>query len=229
VAGGSSALPLPDAGQAFRNGQYEKTQMLLGGTHDEGRLFVTAITDAQYPTLLNVIYGANGSAVMAEYALGQFETASLALATATTDYSPQRPISMCSNLYTAQFAAVRTNYVYTYEFTDEDAPPIIAYPAPATKNLPAYGAAHTFELGFLFDFDPPVTLSSSQAVLADQMIDYWSNFARTGNPNGPTVPQWRKFNESSDTQRLDTGPSGVGHIDIATEHNCAFWTSVGAS
>jgi len=32
--------------------------------------------------------------------------------------------------------------------------------------------------------------SSADIGLADQMASYWTNFAKTGNPNGPDLPAW---------------------------------------
>ena len=31
--------------------------------------------------------------------------------------------------------------------------------------------------------------------LSDMMMDYWTNFAKTGNPNGGDLPTWETFNE----------------------------------
>jgi len=30
--------------------------------------------------------------------------------------------------------------------------------------------------------------------LSDSMMGYWANFARTGDPNGPDLPEWPAYN-----------------------------------
>jgi para-nitrobenzyl esterase len=46
--------------------------------------------------------------------------------------------------------------------------------------------------------------------LSSQMNDYWVNFAKTGDPNGPGLPHWRAFTTKRDELMnfTETGPKG---------------------
>jgi para-nitrobenzyl esterase len=68
-------------------------------------------------------------------------------------------------------------------------------------------APHTSEIPYCFDslahagpIVGPVT--PAKQALADKVSTYWANFAKTGNPNGKGLPQWRPYN-------LETRPTLV--------------------
>ncbi|MBR7101999.1 MAG: carboxylesterase family protein [Tidjanibacter sp.] len=90
----------------------------------------------------------------------------------------------------ADFALLREEQghrpVFTYKFT---------------RELPGddAGAFHSSELWYLFG-----TLSRSwrpfvdaDYKLSEQMITYWTNFVKTGDPNSSSVPEWRPYVESN--------------------------------
>ncbi len=102
--------------------------------------------------------------------------------------------------------------VYRYSF-DRKIPV-----APDTKvnGVPAtaadVGARHAGEIEYVFgalDSSPQVPWQPADRQLSDLMMSYWSNFARSGDPNGGGLPRWPRY----------TGEAGpqVMHLDVASE------------
>ena len=111
--------------------------------------------------------------------------------------------------------------VYAYEFADRQAPPQfgITWPIPT-------GAYHTAELLYLFDSPAgPATLNAKQQLLAEQMITYWAQFARTGNPNSAQLPEWPRARHAV-VQSLAPGSDGIRPVTLTDEHPCGFWAGL---
>lgn len=234
---------------ALEAGTYNHVPVIEGTNHDEGALFVLLrfiasgkLTSAQYTANLQQLFGPFASAVQAEYPVNASTSPDQADARVFTDVAFSCSARTADRLFSTSVPT------YAYEFNDPDP---LGIDGLATLLLGLdfkLGDMHATELSYVFDgiLDtaggafpelagasllpyPLSALTVAHPALARQMMAYWTNFAATGNPNGPGLPAWSPYNPASDQfQSLTSAGSGTGPIsNFASEHQCAFWSTLG--
>jgi para-nitrobenzyl esterase len=211
---GTALLPEAPA-TAVRAGRAMRVPVLAGNNRDEHRAIIGVVeiiqghyTAADYEAVLRTAFGDDAPRVAARYPVSAYGTPGLAWAAAATDR-----IWACPALTTQRLLARRAP-VYAYEFAERHGPAL-------TDSYP-WGAAHGYELPYLFDVAGFLTAGAIQPGLAAEMIDSWARFAATGRAPWPAV----KPGERAPWARVFTaGHSGL--IDVGAEHQCGFWSMIG--
>jgi para-nitrobenzyl esterase len=88
--------------------------------------------------------------------------------------------------------------VYRYHFE------LAALPS---KFHPGTFAFHSDDIEYVFgtlDTRPGETVRPEDRKLSAQMMSYWTNFAKTGDPNGPGLPTWPKYGAKDELIHLDS-------------------------
>jgi len=98
--------------------------------------------------------------------------------------------------WAANRAANSRSKVYVYDFTHR-------MPGPVHDS---WGSYHSSEIVYwtrnLDRLDRPWT--SADRKVSDNLSGYWLNFIKTGQPNGPTLPEWKPFDRANQ-QIMDLG------------------------
>jgi para-nitrobenzyl esterase len=78
------------------------------------------------------------------------------------------------------------------------------------------GARHAGEIEYVFGAlgaEPPVPWEDADRKLSDLMMTYWTNFARTGDPNGPGLPAWPRYSGKDATPVMHLNETSTARAD----------------
>lgn len=184
-----------DVHQLFSEGQQTDVDVLLGFTADEGMNTVAPKDAKTFSDIVTNRFGVLSERALAlfpasdsEAARSQVRMHTAEVAWRMTTWARMQTVSGKNGVFVFRFARV---------------PPFQPY-----KNLRAAG--HGAELSYVFGYPPGFAFffleapwkAWRDAQLMDQIQTYWTNFAKTGDPNGKGLPTWPAFKED---QLLDFG------------------------
>ena len=198
--------PVPDI---FAQGRQSDVPLLAGWNHDEG-----SVKAVKGQTSLENLKAT------ATKDFGEKADGFLHLYPATTDAQARRSLQ---DLAGDRFIAWST-WKWMEAQTRTGKQPVYRYRFdlgfPHAPEIPDPGAYHSAEIEYVFgmlDSKAGVPWRAEDRALSDQMQKYWSNFARSGNPNGPGLPQWPTYRSESNWQVMYLGAQSNAAKDVARE------------
>lgn len=190
--------------EAFDRGRQARVPILAGYNVGEirslRRLLPPVPKDAaDYEATIRAAYGESADRFLTLYPAGTIDESMLA---ATRDalygWTAQR-------MAESQSEAGAAAYLYLFDH---------GYPAADEAGLHAFHASEIpFVFGTIWDTSdnwPRIPRTAAQRGLSDAMVDYWSSFARTGEPVAAGHPEWPRFG-SDEAFMVFAGTPSIAH------------------
>ncbi|HEX3837785.1 MAG TPA: carboxylesterase family protein [Steroidobacteraceae bacterium] len=174
-----------DPAAAFAAGHEQQVPLIIGNNAREG---FGRIPEAQLAQIIQEFYGPAAAAVLPDYAPSA-GTGNAALGTPANQWLTDTTFR-CGAIITAERHRATGAPVFSYQFE---------------QSLPGHaqdGAQHSFELPYVFgnlltEGVMGGAYTPSDRALSDVMVGYWTQFAKTGDPNGAGLPQWPQFDPAT--------------------------------
>ena len=172
----------------YEAGRYHDVPVLIGYNSDEGATFGAPASQDAYVAGVRQRYGPFADKLLAAYPGGDTPAAKKTARDLTRDTA--------FGWHTWTWARLQKKTgkspVFLYYFDEHP-----DYPADSPRA--GFGAAHASELPYLFrqlreHGRPPAT--PKDEAMSDLLRTYWTNFAKTGDPNDTGLPAWPVFSNA---------------------------------
>jgi len=224
VVGGSD-IPL-GWDEAMKIGRWNAVPLIIGSTSEDGLMFIYSLSKGSlnsffYGSIVALLWKQNASKVLSQYSPDLFGDNKELLSQLTTDFIFTCP----ANYFVTQLQNASSTPVFRYIWNN----------AISQKGMwgPKYKycegrVCHGSEL--VYEFDPKsahFNMTKNEQFLSSEMMRYFSNFARNGDPSiGRGNTQWPAWNASNKlSMSLETPYPKV--VNSYRGAQCAFWDSIG--
>jgi para-nitrobenzyl esterase len=193
-----------DQVKLYKAGKFNDTPILVGDVSDESAAFGRRgpVAPDAFETQVRGAYGKHADAILNAY--GHADEAK-ATRSAT---QLQSDTQFDWGQYT--WARMQTGYgrnkAFVYRFDK---------PSAANPN----GSGHGQEVAYVFGnlgIGGRAQPTDEDRALSDRMQAYWTNFVKTGDPNGPGLPAWPAFTAANPQMMrfgADPGPAQVANLE----------------
>jgi para-nitrobenzyl esterase len=184
--------PIP---ATYAAGKQAHVPLLAGWNRDEGSFFaMRGMTAEQWKGMAAGLFKDRSAEFLTLYP-GDTDAAALRSA---IDYGSDAFIAFSTWQWLQAQVKTGDAPVYRYHFE---------LPATPSKFHPGTFAFHSDDIEYVFgtlDTRPGFVVSPADRTLSEQVMSYWTNFAKTGDPNGPGLPTWPRYDKTGELIHLDS-------------------------
>jgi len=192
-----------DQYELYETGNYNDVPVLIGYNSDEGISFTREKNPEEFIANVQQRYGKFADTLLTAYPVAENRVPKTA-----RDLARDAAFGWHTWIWARLQSQTGNSNVYVYYFDQHP-----EYPEDSPKY--GIGSPHGQDVAYAFmtlDTVNSKDITPSDVELSGLMGNYWTNFARYGNPNGEGLPEWPVFSDANPEVMYLTDDSHTGPV-----------------